>query len=250
MTFSSITENLLRSVPLQAGQRVLDIGCGHGDVTRAIARLVGASGQVVGVDASQPALDQARSIAAVEGHAPIEYVRADLSDLGALGAAFDCIVGRRVLMYLPDPAAVLSGLVDRLRPGGALALQEHDGTMTPGRVGAWPVHDLVHGWMWETVRREGADLHLGLALPQLVTAAGARVQSVWAQAIFAGHEEGVHYPMHEIVRAMVPRIVAHGVATEAEMDLPTLQARLAAERAASASSYVSDMAVCVVARKA
>jgi SAM-dependent methyltransferase len=248
-TFSSITEQLLRTASLQEGMRVLDVGCGSGDVTRAIARWIGPTGHVVGVDGSEAALAQARATAGVEGHAPIEYVHADLADWRPGIATFDCIVGRRVLMYLRDSAAVLANLLELLRPGGKLALQEHDFTMTPGRIGSWPLHDRVQGWIRETVRREGADLHLGLSLPGMLRAAGARVDAVWAQAIFAGYERGIHYPLHEIVRAMLPRIAARGVATEPEMELGTLETRLAAERETNASSYVCDLAVCVIASR-
>jgi hypothetical protein len=152
-------------------------------------------------------------------------------------------------MYLQDPAAVLPRLVGLLRPGGTLALQEHDFTITPGRIGTWPLHDRVYGWIRETVRREGASLHLGLSLAHMVAAVGARVDALWAQAIFAGHERGIHHPLHEIVAAMLPRITGLGVATEAEMRPATLEARLASEREANASSYVCDVAVCVIGRR-
>ncbi|RYG57302.1 MAG: hypothetical protein EON56_02720 [Alphaproteobacteria bacterium] len=88
-----------------------------------------------------------------------------------------------------------------------------------------------------------------MALAPMLQRVGKEVQALWAQAIFAGHEGGVHQPMHEIIGFVQSRIVALGVATADEMDVPTLGHRLEAERQGHHSSYVADMAVCVVARR-
>lgn len=228
--------------------RVLDIGCGSGEVTRAVAGLVGPSGLVVGVDGSASALAAAETATKAAGYPNIRYMRCDLSDLDLEPESFDCVVGRRVLMYVQDPSAVIAKLLDVLRPGGTLGFQEHDSTMTPGRIGDWPLHDRVHRWIWETLRREGTNPHLGLLLAPMLTAAGASVESVWAQAVVAGYEDGAHHPLHTVIEAMLGRLVASGVATEFEVDLPTLESRLAIERNSHTSCYVSDMAVCVIAR--
>lgn len=246
---SEITEQLLRRARISQGMRVLDIGCGNGEVTRAIADLVGSVGDVVGVDGSAAALARAEAATDSSRYENISYVLFSLSELPAELGLFDCIVGRRVLMYVPEPEIVLARLISLLRPGGRIALQEHDTTMTPGRTGSWPVHDQVHHWLWESVRREGANPHLGFSLAPMLSSAGAVVEALWAQAIFSGYENGVHLPLHDIVKATKPRLLASGVATEEELDLTSLEARLAAERAASGSCYATDVALCVVARR-
>ena len=248
-TLSDITRQLLQRAHIQPAMRVLDIGCGSGEVTRAIASLVGPLGSVVGVDGSASALVAAKAATKVTAHSNIAYVQGDLGALELATGSFDCIVGRRVLMYVPEPQGVLAQLAGLLRTGGRMALQEHDATMTPGRVGHWPLHDQVHHWLWETVRREGANPHLGLSLTPMLGAAGLDVEAVWAQAIFAGYEEGVHHRLDEIVGFVQSRIVALGVATEAEIALPTLKLRLEAERQSHTSLYAADMAVCLVAQK-
>lgn len=97
------------------------------------------------------------------------------------------------------------------------------------------------------VRLEGGNPHLGLALAPMLVKAGLQVQKQWAQAIFAGYEEGIHHPLHEIVKFIPPRIVELGLATEDQMDVPTLEDRLGEERRGRNSSYLADVAVCVVA---
>ncbi|RYG57301.1 MAG: class I SAM-dependent methyltransferase, partial [Alphaproteobacteria bacterium] len=131
--------------------RVLDVGCGNGELSRAVAELVGPEGNVVGLDGSPAAIEAARSETEQTGLKNIVYVVKDLSTLKFGANSFDCIVGRRVLMYVPSAQNVIADLVAILRPGGTMAFQEHDATLTPGRSGSWPLHDQVYNWIWETV---------------------------------------------------------------------------------------------------
>lgn len=246
---SEITQQLLRRAHIRRGMRVLDIGCGSGEVTRAIADLVSPIGAVVGVDGSAAALAAAESATAPTHYKNISYVLSSLPELQPELGEFDCVVGRRVLMYVPEPENVIARIISLLRPGGRIALQEHDTTMTPGRTGSWPIHDKVHHWLWESVRREGANPHLGFSLAPMLSSMDVTVEALWAQVIFSGYESGVHHQLHDLMKVMQTRLVASGVATEEEIDLPSLEARLSAERAANRSVYATDMALCVVARK-
>ena len=246
---SEITAQLLKQADIAQGMRVLDIGCGSGELTCAVAELVGPDGQVLGLDGSSTAIEAAQSATQQAGLKNVGFLVRDLSALNLEANSFDCIVGRRVLMYLPDVQNVLAALAAVLRPGGHMAFQEHDATLTPGRLGSWPLHDQVHYWIWETVRREGANPHLGMALAPMLQTLDLSVQACWAQAIFAGYEQGVHHALHEIVGFVQSRIVAQGVASALEIDLTTLEARLEAERKSHTSAYIADMVVCVIATK-
>ena len=95
------TERLLRDAGIGAGMRVLDIGCGMGDVSMLAAQLVGPSGQVVGVDLDGLALARARERASALGLANVTFVQSDVTRPDA-SALFDAIVGRLVLQFLPD----------------------------------------------------------------------------------------------------------------------------------------------------
>ncbi len=128
--------------------------------------------------------------------------------------------------------------MESLRSGGIVVFQESDSTMTPGRISHLPLHDKVTRWILQTVEREGANDHMGFALPNTLQNAGLIVRHICAEAVIQGQEG--HYPLAFIVRAMLPRIVRFGVASESEVDIETLEQRLSAERPASAV-YISDM---------
>jgi SAM-dependent methyltransferase len=112
---------------LRAGQSLLDIGCGPGTITLDLARLV-APGPVVGLDASEDVVEQARTHAAEAG-ADVDNLRFEVGDLYGLrydDASFDVIHAHQVLQHLTDPVAALVELRRVLRPGGVTAVREGD----------------------------------------------------------------------------------------------------------------------------
>jgi ubiquinone/menaquinone biosynthesis C-methylase UbiE len=123
--YDSYTEHALRLAGLSPGMRVLDIGCGPGDVSFVAARLVGPAGTVLGVDAAPAMVELARTRAAERGLSTVHFTRAPI-DAIALDQPVDAVVGRLILMHLPDPAATLRHLSSLVRPGGVMAFSEND----------------------------------------------------------------------------------------------------------------------------
>src|SRR2546429_876793 len=118
-----LTEDVLKRAGLRPGMRVLDIGCGVGDVALLAGELVGPTGSVLGVDRSAASIKTAeRRVAQARQHARIRLAVADL-DSFVPDETFDAVVGRLVLMYLPDPAATLRRLAGHLPPGGILVFR-------------------------------------------------------------------------------------------------------------------------------
>lgn len=242
-----MTERLLIDAGIGAGMCVLDVGCGRGDVSFLAARLVGEQGQVLGVDRDSRVLATARERAFELGIASVNFVEADFTALSPEHTGFDAVVGRRVLMYQPDPVEAVRGLARALRPGGLVIFQEHDATMVPASLAPLPLHERVHRWMWQTVEREGANIHMGFDLPSVIERAGLTIEQVRAEAVVQTPK--VHYGGGSIVRAMLARIVQHGVATEEEVDVDTLDQRLIEERAKANATYIGDMVFGAWARK-
>jgi len=237
---AEMTERLLIDAGLAPGMRVLDVGCGRGDVALLAAKLVGAQGSVVGIDRDRAALEIARGRVRDAGIANVTFTAGDFAAVGGEHGVFDAAVGRRVLMYQPDPVAALRALVGVLRPVALVVFQEADATMVPASRVPLPLNARANRWMWQTVEREGGHLHMGFELAPALEQAGLVVEQVRAEAIV--QTPMLRHPVGMIIRAMLPRILEHGVATEAEIDIDTLDERLAAECAAANATYVGDMA--------
>lgn len=234
-------------IGITSGMRVLDVGCGSGDLSRLIAQLAGPGGEVVGIDRSEEALAVGRNMEASASAAPIRYHQADLSarlpdELGH----FDAVVGRRVLMYLPDPAEALNALAKVACPGAILAFQEHARAGLPAGLGVLPLHRQLYQWMWNTVAAEGGDVALALKLVDLFEASGVSVEQARSEAILFLPGEPSFLPA--LSRVMLPRLVERGVARAEDVDLDTLPQRIEDERRTVGGTIVWDLAFLVSGR--
>jgi SAM-dependent methyltransferase len=103
------------------GERLLDVGCGCGQTTLALAEQVGPRGEVIGLDLSRPMLEVARRRAADDGAANVRFEEADAQTTAFEPAAFDGLYSRFGVMFFDDPKAAFRHLLDALKPGGRLA---------------------------------------------------------------------------------------------------------------------------------
>jgi SAM-dependent methyltransferase len=110
---------VIEALALDAGERVIDVGCGCGQTVLALADRVGPQGKVAGVDISAPMLDVARRRAADLPQA--ELLQADAQTFAFEAAAFDAIHSRFGVMFFDDPTAAFANMRRALRPGGRLA---------------------------------------------------------------------------------------------------------------------------------
>jgi len=112
---------LLEAVAVESADRVLDIGCGSGQLARDAAR-VAPQGHAIGVDLSSDMLAVARSRAAAEGLGNVEFICADAQVHEFDAGSFDVAASRFGAMFFGDPVAAFNNIGRALRPGGRLAL--------------------------------------------------------------------------------------------------------------------------------
>jgi ubiquinone/menaquinone biosynthesis C-methylase UbiE len=113
------------------GERVLDVGCGSGAVTRTLARWIAPGGRAVGVDTSAALLKVARELADQAGlGATIEFKEGDCRALPFPEASFDAVVAATTFSHVPDVGRGLAEMVRVTRPGGRVGVFDIDGDMT------------------------------------------------------------------------------------------------------------------------
>ena len=221
---ASATRMILAEAGIRPGMRVLDLGCGAGDVAFAAAGLVGPDGSVVGVDRSPDALARARLRAGQRGLAQVQFVQGDVND-PAPGGPFDAIVERLVLWTVPDPAALLRRQAMVLRPGGLVVPIEVD-LSTIRSLPETAFGTQGKSWVVEAFAKAGMSM-LGPRLWAILQEAGLRpLGMIGVQPHFGpGDEVGIAF-LVETMRVAAPLIVGTAVATAEEIGMETLEQRL------------------------
>ena len=223
--FEGLTEDVLRRAGIGAGMRVLDIGCGVGDVSFLAARLVGPSGSVVGIDRADELIETARRRAKHLGIDNVAFVPTDVSGFET-DMTFDAVIGRLILLYLPDPSKTLQRLSLHLRPGGVIAFQEMDmSTFLPPGSAALITRALT--WVYEAFGAAGAQREMGPRLPDIFMKAGLpSPEMTAAQKVTSGFEPSVYAVVAGLARSLLPVMERAKIATAEEVGVETLAERL------------------------
>jgi arsenite methyltransferase len=107
---------------LQAGERIVDVGCGAGIDSLIAARMVGPDGQVIGVDMTPAMLEKARRSAFEGGFTNVEFCQGLAESLPVSDNWADVVISNGVLNLMPDKHAALSEMARVLKPGGRLQI--------------------------------------------------------------------------------------------------------------------------------
>jgi ubiquinone/menaquinone biosynthesis C-methylase UbiE len=116
---------ILDGLSLEAGMKVLDVGCGAGDDAFDLVARVMPRGEVAGVDISESLIVEA--IRRGSGrNLPVSFEVGDAQSLRFANGSFDAVRCERMLMHVPDPSRVVTEMVRVLRPGGRMVVQDFD----------------------------------------------------------------------------------------------------------------------------
>ncbi len=217
------TGALLDHVGSWEGLKVLDAGCGGGDVSRELARRVGPSGSVLGVDG-----DRVKIAAAMEsgaGLANLRFVEGDV--LGPPDGPFDVVYARFLLSHLTDVPAALASLRGRLKPGGRIVVEDVDFGGHFVRPPLPAFEDYVV-WYREAAFLRGADAEIGQKLPGLLAEAG--FVALDAKAV---NPAGLEGPVKAIaaltLEAIAEVLAAERIATRDQVEDALIMLREAAD---------------------
>ena len=222
-----LTERLFREAGIGPGQRVLDLGSGVGDVAMLVSRLVGPSGEVVGIERDPRAIARARARVAEAGLRNVTFIQSDASQI-ADTKPFDAAVGRFILMWVPDPVSILRSLSQLVRPGGVLAFQEGSWVPVFSLLEPLPLWSAAASLIHETFQKSGGNLVLGYTLYQVFREAGLPGPTM-RQEIPMGRDPDTARWFSDTLRSLWPRIQQFNLSLESVGSLDTLAKRLQAE---------------------
>jgi ubiquinone/menaquinone biosynthesis C-methylase UbiE len=194
------------------GMHCLDLGCGGGDVTLELARLVAPAGRATGVDVDATVIAIASGECAELG-LPVTFEVKDVERDG-FEQQFDVIYARFILSHLRDPVAMLARVRPALRPGGVIIAEDIDqrGSF------CWPANDAFDRYVSlysQLGQLRGVDPYIGPRLPSLLRDAGyASVEVRVVQPVAASGDVAHVTPL--TMAAIAPQVVSAGLATEAE----------------------------------
>ena len=221
------TERFFRDAGIGPGHRVLDLGSGVGDVALLAARLVGPSGEVVGIERDARSISRARARVAEACVLNVSFTQSDVLQIPN-DKPFDAAVGRYILMFLPDPVKVLRSLVQAVRPGGVLAFQEASWESLLRHCARLPLWASGIAMAVETFKRAGTNTEMGRDLSRIFQEAGLPSPSTRIDTLL-----GAEQWMPGVLESLRPLMKQFGLSTAPLGDFATLSERLQAEVAES-----------------
>jgi precorrin-6B methylase 2 len=251
--FAPMTRALLERAGLAAGQRVLDVGCGAGDVSLLVADVVGPTGRVVAVDRALDAVAVARRRAEAASLSHVEVHHAALDDLSI--APVDAVVGRFVLMHQADPVRLLARSAAFVRPGGRVVMIESHLDALAAGWRAWPAspaYDRLLDLIRRTIHAAGGRTDQGLRLRATFLEAGLADPELTTHTDVAGADlPSLCRYWTDSLRSMAATAARLGVADLEPNDIDALERAVLAELDVSGAVMLAPPVVgawCVVAR--
>jgi ubiquinone/menaquinone biosynthesis C-methylase UbiE len=229
-----ITERFFREAGIAPGQRVLDLGSGVGDVAMLVARLVGPTGEVVGIEREASSIARAQARVADAGLNNVSFMQTDLNQIVS-DRLFDAAVGRFILAWLPDAVAVLRSVSRLVRPDGVLAFLEAASAPSLSITTHLPLWSAAASFVPEIVRRCGGDPEIALAAFRVFAAAGLPAPTMHMEMLLGNGPELANW-IYDLLCSVRPQIGLLGLSFEALGDFETLLERLQAEVSASKSA--------------
>ena len=242
------TERLFREAGLAPGMRVLDVGCGVGDVAMIASGIVGSSGSVMGVDQDEANISRASDRARQAG-LDIGFRRERIEDRSDFGQ-FDFAIGRLVLFHSADPVSFIRDVAFHVSSGGVVAFHEASPDPSVQHLSSSPLWNRVWEAGNKTVRAAMPNHDVALRLVESFREAGLGYPGIFCDTVVNSGPDSLFYEWGALTSASVlPYLEENGLATAAEWDVPTLEARLRSEAVARNSQLMFMPSLCAYASK-
>lgn len=210
--FDDKSQQWLRLAGPLLGRRCLEVGAGAGSIAAWLASEVGTNGKVVAVDANTRFLSELpREIQVIEGAFSVVALPAE---------SFDVVHARYVLIHNANAGAILDAMLQALKPGGALVLEEPDFSAATAFTGAPRLRhafENVKQAIGETFSARGMDYALGSALPVMIGERAASLLSMEYDCRVAGGGTKLAGMMRLSTLSLRDKYVATGLATPADI---------------------------------
>ncbi len=211
--FGKTSKDLLLKAGLTQGMRVLEVGCGTGNMTRWIAKQVGDNGHVTAVDISPEQIDIAKKNCSESNN--ITFIASSLFDLNTT-KKYDLIYSRFLVMHLQNPFDGLQYLTQLLKPNGILVSEEATNSVTACYPES-PVFRKYRELVMALFTKKNIDFDIGEKLYYYFQELKLKTIHVnFIQPIYKQHQKKI---MVILMNELKNRYIEFGIATETEIQI-------------------------------
>ena len=211
------THQFLINSGLKKGMRVLDVGCGAGFMSIAIAEAVGPTGKVIAMDNSPEQLEIAQELLLGYDLPQLEFVQKSVGDLVNLEEKFDFVYSRFLLVHLQNPYAMIKAIYDLLDDDGIFACE----SAILGHEFCFPEDDAFNRWRelnHNVFKAMGKDPQTGKKLHNMMFDAGfTDLTGKLYQPVLTTKRQREEMLLNDLLE-QAPTFIAMGLATQEEID--------------------------------
>ncbi|MBE9190806.1 class I SAM-dependent methyltransferase [Gloeocapsopsis crepidinum LEGE 06123] len=211
--FDPLSHRRLQATGIATNWQCLEVGAGAGSIAHWMAAVVGQYGKVTAIDVDTRFLANIKL-------SNVEIIKADIRHF-EVNASFDLVHARYVLIHLPDFQVALSRMIDLLKPGGWLVIEEPDFSAAraiAGKETACQSVNCVNRAIWQMFTDRGMDYALGVKLPAICQQLGLQQLSVENDAPLSQGGSGVAKVMKMSTEQLTQKYIATGEATHQDIE--------------------------------